>query len=128
MRHRSTFALSLFVAAALSPAAHAAEAGGDYPSRPVRMIVPFAPGGASDTVGRILQPALAEALKQQVVVDNRGGAAGMIGVEIAARAQPDGYNFLLGNVGTMAINPNYYVKDPKTLKPQNELIGVTQVV
>jgi tripartite-type tricarboxylate transporter receptor subunit TctC len=91
----------------------------------VRMIVPFAPGGASDTVGRILQPALADALKQQVVVDNRGGASGMIGVEIAARAQPDGYNFLLGNVGTMAINPNYYTK---ALKPQNELIGVTQVV
>jgi tripartite-type tricarboxylate transporter receptor subunit TctC len=76
-------------------------------------------------VGRILQPALADALKQQVVVDNRGGASGMIGVEIAARAQPDGYNFLLGNVGTMAINPNYYTK---ALKPQNELIGVTQVV
>ena len=98
----------------------------DYPSRPVRMIVPFAPGGASDTVGRILQPALADSLKQQVVVDNRGGASGMIGVEIAARAQPDGYNFLLGNVGTMAINPNYYTK--ATVKPQNELVGVTQVV
>jgi tripartite-type tricarboxylate transporter receptor subunit TctC len=97
----------------------------DYPNRPVRMIVPFAPGGASDTVGRILQPAMAEALKQQVVVDNRGGASGMIGVEIAARAQPDGYNFLLGNIGTMAINPNYYTK---ALKPHSELIGVTQVV
>src|SRR5687768_5906953 len=126
MKHRSTLVLSALIAAALSPAAHAADApGADYPSRPVRMIVPFAPGGASDTVGRILQPALAESLKQQVVVDNRGGAAGMIGVEIAARAQPDGYNFLLGNVGTMAINPNYYTK---ALKPQNELIGVTQVV
>src|SRR6185503_17194316 len=70
--------------------------------------------------------ALAEALRQQVVVDNRGGASGMIGVELAARASPDGYNFLLGNIGTMAINPNYYTKVP--LKPQNELIGVTQVV
>jgi len=89
------------------------------------MIVPFAPGGASDTVGRILQPALAEALKQQVVVDNRGGASGMIGVEVAARATPDGYTFLLGNIGTMAINPNYY---RKALKPQNELIGASQVV
>jgi tripartite-type tricarboxylate transporter receptor subunit TctC len=113
---------ALFVSAAMA----ATGAGTDYPSRPVRMIVPFAPGGASDTVGRILQPALAEALRQQVVVDNRGGASGMIGVELAARASPDGYNFLLGNIGTMAINPNYYTKVP--LKPQNELIGVTQVV
>ena len=55
----------------------------DYPNRTVRMIVPFAPGGASDTVGRIIQPAMADLLKQQVVVDNRGGAAGNIGVEVA---------------------------------------------
>jgi tripartite-type tricarboxylate transporter receptor subunit TctC len=98
----------------------------DYPSRPVRMIVPFAPGGASDTVGRIIQPALAELLKQQVVIDNRGGAAGNIGVELAVRANPDGYNFLLGNVGTMAINPVYYVKFP--YRPLKDLIPVTQVV
>jgi tripartite-type tricarboxylate transporter receptor subunit TctC len=98
----------------------------DYPSRPVRMIVPFAPGGASDTVGRIIQPALADLLKQQVVIDNRGGAAGNIGVELAVRANPDGYNFLLGNVGTMAINPVYYVKFP--YRPLKDLIPVTQVV
>src|SRR3954464_13798346 len=104
--------------------AHAADT--NYPNRPVRMIVPFAPGGASDFVGRIIQPALAEALGQQVVVDNRSGAAGNIGVEVAARAQPDGYNFLLGNVGTMAINPNYYTKFP--VKPLRDLEGVTQVV
>jgi tripartite-type tricarboxylate transporter receptor subunit TctC len=97
-----------------------------YPSRPVRMIVPFAPGGASDLVGRIIQPALAEQLGQQVVVDNRAGAAGNIGVEVAARAQPDGYNFLLGNVGTMAINPNYYPKFP--VQAPRDLVGVTQVV
>jgi len=98
----------------------------DYPSRPVRMIVPFAPGGASDTVGRIIQPALADLLKQQVGIDNRGGAAGNIGVELAVRANPDGYNFLLGNVGTMAINPVYYVKFP--YRPLKDLIPVTQVV
>ena len=63
----------------------------NYPSRPVRMVVPFAPGGASDFVGRIIQPALAERLKEQVVVDNRGGAAGNIGVEMVVRATPDGY-------------------------------------
>jgi tripartite-type tricarboxylate transporter receptor subunit TctC len=98
----------------------------DYPSRSVRMIVPFAPGGASDTVGRIIQPAMADLLKQQVVVDNRGGAAGNIGVEVAVRANPDGYTFLLGNIGTMAINPNYYVKFP--YRPLKDLIPITQVV
>jgi tripartite-type tricarboxylate transporter receptor subunit TctC len=98
----------------------------DYPSRPLRMIVPFAPGGASDTVGRIIQPAMAELIKQQVVVDNRGGAAGNIGVEVAVRASPDGYTFLLGNVGTMAINPNYYTKFP--YRPLKDLVPVTQVV
>jgi len=100
--------------------------GGDYPSRPVRMIVPFAPGGASDFAGRIIQPALAERMKQPVVVDNRGGAAGNIGVEVAARATADGYTFLQGNIGTMAINPNYYTKFP--YRPLRDLIPVTQVV
>jgi len=97
-----------------------------YPNRPVRMIVPFAPGGASDTVGRIIQPTMSELLGEQVVVDNRGGAAGNIGVEVAVRATPDGYNFLLGNVGTMAINPNYYIKFP--YRPLRDLIPITQVV
>jgi tripartite-type tricarboxylate transporter receptor subunit TctC len=90
------------------------------------MIVPFAPGGASDTVGRIIQPAMADLLKQQVVIDNRGGAAGNIGVELAVKANPDGYNFLLGNIGTMAINPNYYTKFP--YRPLNDLIPITQIV
>lgn len=126
MNLRRTVLGALALAVAFPSTALAAQPATDYPTRPVRMIVPFAPGGASDTVGRILQPALADALRQQVVVDNRGGAAGMIGVEVAARATPDGYNFLLGNIGTMAINPNYYTK--ASVKPQNELIGVTQVV
>jgi tripartite-type tricarboxylate transporter receptor subunit TctC len=98
----------------------------DYPARPLRMIVPFAPGGASDFVGRIIQPAMNDQLKQQVVVDNRGGAAGNIGVEVVVRATSDGYTFLLGNVGTMAINPNYYVKFP--YRPLKDLIPITQVV
>lgn len=119
------YLLPILLAGGLLPAAHAAQKG-DYPSRPVRMIVPFAPGGASDTVGRIIQPAMAELLKQQVVVDNRGGAAGNIGVELAVRASPDGYNFLLGNIGTMAINPNYYVSFK--YRPLKDLIPVTQVV
>ncbi len=98
----------------------------NYPNRPVRMVVPFAPGGASDFVGRIIQPAMADLLKQQVVVDNRPGAAGNIGVEVGARASPDGYTFILGNVGTMAINPVYYTKFP--YKPLRDLIPITQLV
>ena len=123
---RSQSLRSALLAALLLPVALPAVAQGQYPTRPVRMIVPFAPGGASDLVGRIIQPALAEQLGQQVVVDNRAGAAGNIGVEVAARAQPDGYNFLLGNVGTMAINPNYYTKFP--VQAPRDLIGITQVV
>ena len=121
----SRFLLPFLLATGVLPAAQAAQKD-DYPARPVRMIVPFAPGGASDTVGRIIQPAMADLLKQQVVVDNRGGAAGNIGVEVAVRANPDGYNFLLGNVGTMAINPVYYVKFQ--YRPLKDLIPVTQIV
>lgn len=98
----------------------------NYPSRTVRMIVPFAPGGASDFVARIIQPAMVELLKQQVVIDNRTGAAGNIGVEVGARASPDGYTFILGNVGTMAINPVYFTKFQ--YKPLKDLIPITQVV
>ena len=98
----------------------------DYPDRSVRMVVPFAPGGASDFVGRILQPRMTELLGQQIVIDNRAGAAGNIGVELAAKANPDGYTFLLGNVGTMAINANIFTKFP--VKPLNDLVAITQVV
>ncbi|MGQ0524186.1 MAG: Bug family tripartite tricarboxylate transporter substrate binding protein [Betaproteobacteria bacterium] len=127
----SRFLWAILLAAGLAPGADAlAQAKGkgeaDYPNRPVRMIVPFAPGGASDTVGRIIQPAMADLFNQQVVVDNRGGAAGNIGVELAVKANPDGYNFLLGNIGTMAINPNYYTKFP--YRPLKDLVPVTQIV
>jgi tripartite-type tricarboxylate transporter receptor subunit TctC len=98
----------------------------NYPTRPVRMVVPFAPGGASDFVGRIISPGLGEALGQQVVIDNRTGAAGNIGVEVAARASPDGYTILLGNVGTMSINPGLYTSFP--IKPVTDFIAVVQVV
>ena len=115
------------IAAALSLFACGTAISADtYPNRPVRMIVPFAPGGASDFVGRIIQPAMADLLKQQVVIDNRPGAAGNIGVETVARASPDGYTFVLGNVGTMAINPVYYTKFQ--YKPLKDLIPITQLV
>ncbi|MCX7197976.1 MAG: tripartite tricarboxylate transporter substrate binding protein [Proteobacteria bacterium] len=98
----------------------------DFSKRPVRIIVPFAPGGASDFVGRILQSRLSEELGTQVLLDNRAGAAGNIGVEVAARASADGYTLLLGNVGTMAINPSLYPDFP--FKPTKHFIPITQVV
>jgi tripartite-type tricarboxylate transporter receptor subunit TctC len=97
-----------------------------YPMRPIRMIVPFAPGGASDFVGRILQPKLSELLGQQVVIDNRAGASGNIGVELAARAPADGYTMLLGNVGTMAVNPAIFPKFP--VNPVRDLTGISLLV
>ena len=106
----------------MAVAAHAQ----DYPTKPVRMIVPFAPGGASDLVARIISPGLIKELGQQVVVDNRGGASGNIGVEVAARAAADGYTVLLGNIGTMAINPALF--PTFHVKPMRDLIAVTQVV
>ena len=98
----------------------------DYPSRAVRMVVPFAPGGASDIVGRIMAPKMSQELGQQIVIDNRAGASGNIGVEVAARANPDGYTFLLGNVGTMAINPSIFPKFP--VRPVRDFVAVTEVV
>jgi tripartite-type tricarboxylate transporter receptor subunit TctC len=77
----------------------------DYPSRPVRYMVPFAPGGAADFVARLMQPRLSEFLGQQVVIDNRAGAAGNVGMEVVARSSPDGYTIMLGSVGLVAINP-----------------------
>ncbi len=98
----------------------------NYPTKPINMIVPFAPGGASDIVARIISPLLTKELGQQIVVDNRGGASGNIGVAYAARASNDGYNILLGNIGTMAINPALFQKFP--IKPVRDFIAVTQVV
>ena len=97
-----------------------------YPSRPVRMIIPFAPGGASDFVGRIMQPRLGELLGQPIVVENRAGASGNIGVEAAARSAPDGYTLFLGNIGTIAVNPAVFPK--LAVNPRTDLAAVTQVV
>lgn len=97
-----------------------------YPERPVRMIVPFQPGGASDFVARIIQNKLASELGQNIVIENRTGASGYIGVEIASEATPDGYTLLLGNIGTMAINAAVFPKFK--VKPLDAFTGVTQVV
>lgn len=80
----------------------------DWPTRPVTMVVPFAAGGPADTVARILVPGLSEFLGQQIVVENVGGSGGMTGSARVAKAAPDGYQFVLGNVGTHAANQTFY--------------------
>jgi len=97
-----------------------------YPAKPVRMIIPFAPGGASDFVGRIVQARLGELLGQPIVIENRAGASGNLGLEAAARSAPDGYTVYLGNVGTVAINPGVFPNLP--VVPTKDFVAVTQVV
>src|SRR2546426_12724660 len=113
-------ALALALCPALSPAQSS------YPNRPVKIIVPIAPGGASDFVGRIMQPRLSELLGQPIVIENRGGAAGTIGMEVAARSAPDGYTLVLGNVGSTAINPGVFTN--LAINNLRDFIPVTQVV
>jgi tripartite-type tricarboxylate transporter receptor subunit TctC len=97
-----------------------------YPNRAIRIIVPFAPGGASDFVARIMQPRLGELLGQPIVVENKPGASGNIGVDAAAKSAPDGYSVFLGNVGSIAINPAVFTN--LQVNPARDLIAVTQVV
>ena len=83
-----------------------------FPNKPLRLVVPFPPGGPTDIVARPLAQMLGDALGQQVVVDNRGGAGGSIGADVVAKSPPDGYSMLMGTVGTHAINPALYKKLP----------------
>src|SRR5205814_2323700 len=81
-----------------------------YPTKPIRFIVPFPPGGGNDTMARTFGQKMSEGFGQQVVIDNRAGAGGNIGAETAARALPDGYTIFLGGVGSHGINPNLQAK------------------
>jgi tripartite-type tricarboxylate transporter receptor subunit TctC len=115
VRTKKLFAAAAFamlgagIAAAQNPSAGPGQA---FPSRPVRIVVPQAPGGASDALARIMGQKLSESWHQQVVVDNRPGAGGVIGTDIVAKAAPDGYNLLLAYDGTHAINASLYKSLP----------------
>jgi len=96
-----------------------------YPSKPIRYIVPFPAGGGQDLVVRALAPRMSEALGQTVIVDNRPGAATMVGAELAAKSPPDGYTVFNGSNTTLAINPNLYSKVP--YDPIKDFVAVTQI-
>ncbi len=104
--------LSAILSGALLLGVVAAAVAQSYPTRPIRFIVPFAPGGSTDTLARTLSIKLGEALGQQVVVDNRAGGNGNIGTDLVAHAAPDGYTILLGYIANLAIGPSLYAKLP----------------
>jgi tripartite-type tricarboxylate transporter receptor subunit TctC len=111
---------SLFLLPALLPLAAAAQT---WPNRPIRLIAPFAPGGGADFTARAVAPLLGEQLGQTVVVENRAGANGVVGSDIAAKAVPDGYTMLLGVAGTMAVAP--HLGEPLPFDPVRDLIPVS---
>jgi tripartite-type tricarboxylate transporter receptor subunit TctC len=100
----AALALTALALATITNAAFAAA----YPDKPVRMIVGFAPGGGTDTTARAISAKLSDLLGQQVIIDNRAGAAGNIATELVAKAPPDGYTLLLGTIAALAINPSLY--------------------
>jgi tripartite-type tricarboxylate transporter receptor subunit TctC len=119
MRHLHAV-MVLSAAAVLVPAAHAQK----YPERPIRVIVPFAPGGTSDLLGRVVGAKLGEALGQTVVIDNRGGAGGSLGAALAAQASADGYTLLVPHVG-LAFNETLYPK--RTYNALKDLAPISKI-
>jgi tripartite-type tricarboxylate transporter receptor subunit TctC len=111
-------ALALFITTCCT-----AGAAQDYPVKPIRMLVGFAPGGGTDVVARILAPRLTEIWNQQVVIDNRAGATGTIAAGFVAQALPDGYTLLMGHASTNTIAPNLYAKVP--FDPLKDFVPIT---
>ena len=110
-RRRLALAALIVAAAAATPAALYAQTG-QWPTRPVKLVVPFPPGGSTDAIGRLLAVELAKDLGQTVIVENKGGANGNIGSDAVAKAEPDGYTLLLSGVGSNAINYALYASMP----------------
>ena len=103
-----------------------------YPSKPVRLVVPFPPGGPTDVVSRLLAPKLAELLGQQIVIENRGGSGGTIGTEQVAKALPDGYTIIMGTIGGLAVakslNPRLGYDTLRDLAPITQSVSVTSIL
>ncbi|HXN15001.1 MAG TPA: tripartite tricarboxylate transporter substrate binding protein [Usitatibacter sp.] len=117
----AAFFAALFAFGALGQSAE------PYPSRPVKVLIPYGPGGATDIIARYLAPKLQEALGQPFVIENRAGASGNIALELVAKAPPDGYTLLVGNVSTNAINETAFAHTLQS-KPSRDLIGITKLI
>ena len=111
-KQRTPLALTIALAITLVLAMAKPTFAQTFPAKPVTLVVPFPPGGGTDTGGRIIAEQLGKRWGQSVIVENKGGAAGQIGADAVAKAKPDGYTLLLGNIGTQAINPSLYTKLP----------------
>src|ERR1700722_2171372 len=123
----TTFATAIAVTLALVVSAGSAAAQ-SYPTKPIKLVVPFAPGGPADVIGRIIGQQLNIILGQSLVVENRGGAGGTIGARLAAMAEPDGYNLMFANTSTLSINPAVYQHldyDPAKAFAPVALVGTT---
>ena len=83
-----------------------------YPSKPIRLVVPFAPGGSSSIVARAFAGEMSKGLGQEIIIDNRPGGAGNIAMEAVAKAEPDGYTLIIGHIGTLAVNPFMFASCP----------------
>ena len=103
---------AFIASAALLPIAGAARAQDKYPSKPIRLLVPFAPGGSSSIVARAFAGEMSKGLGQEIIIDNRPGGAGNIAMEAAAKAEPDGYTLIVGHIGSLAVNPFMFSKLP----------------
>lgn len=118
--------LILTGAIGLAAGAASAQPAARFPERPMRMVVPFAPGGSTDIFARLVAAKMSEDIGQQIVVDNKPGAGGNIGAEAVARSAPDGYTLLVGTPGPLTINPNLMKSMP--YDPARDLVGVGQIV
>jgi tripartite-type tricarboxylate transporter receptor subunit TctC len=118
---------TLCLAAALTAPPVAAQSPDSYPTRPVKILVPYAPGGATDIIARIVAAKLTDSLGQSFVVENRPGATGNLALEAVAKAPADGYTLFVGNVSTNTINENTFA-DRLAIKPSRDLVGIAKLV
>ncbi|HUL91548.1 MAG TPA: tripartite tricarboxylate transporter substrate binding protein [Burkholderiales bacterium] len=120
--------IACFIAASLAlPLPASAQSADAYPSRPVKVLVPYAPGGATDIIARIVAAKLTESFGQSVVVENRPGASGNLALEAVAKSPADGYTLLVGNVSTNTINENTFAQQLQ-IKPTRDLVGIAKLV
>jgi tripartite-type tricarboxylate transporter receptor subunit TctC len=132
MRHDLARPAICVIAGALAVVAANGAAALTYPDKPIRLVCPIPPGGTTDLVARLVAQKLTESVSQQVIVDNRGGAGGIIGTEMVARSAPDGYTLLLGSMTTHAINPAFHQNltydAVRSFQPVSRIIAAPQLL